>query len=95
MRSEFENISVLPSVAKVFLHSEERRFGLPTGELSTKPFEIHTAFGPETSDDDLFSPIGEPLVMNTLEGGRSCVIAFGQTGSGKTHTSRGLVSRCQ
>jgi Cdc6-like AAA superfamily ATPase len=91
VRSEFENVSVQPSAAKVFLHSEERRFGLPTGELSTKAFEVHTALGPETSDDALFSTLGEPLVLNTLEGGRSCVIAYGQTGSGKTHTSRGLV----
>lgn len=93
VRLEFENVTVLTQATEVFLHSEVRRFGSPTGALSTKSYELQQALGPETSDDELFTNLGAPLVDSALEGGRSCVIAFGQTGSGKTHTSRELVRK--
>lgn len=75
---------------EVFCLSEERKIGAPTGEIAVTPFELHGAFGSESTTEEVYARSVEPLVRLALGGGLGTVIAYGQTGSGKTHTMQGL-----
>lgn len=48
-------------------------------------------FGPETSQEQLFSECGIPsLIEKVVEGYHATIFAYGQTGSGKTYTMEGF-----
>lgn len=53
----------------------------------TSSHEFDRAFGPEHSEDEVFSELA-PLARDAVAGVRATVLAYGQTGSGKTHTMR-------
>eukprot|EP00929_Paragymnodinium_shiwhaense_P091449 TRINITY_DN51404_c0_g2_i1.p1 TRINITY_DN51404_c0_g2~~TRINITY_DN51404_c0_g2_i1.p1 ORF type:complete len:1669 (+),score=439.28 TRINITY_DN51404_c0_g2_i1:162-5168(+) len=49
-------------------------------------FTFDHAFGPEATQEDVYSQCVEPLVDATFEGVHGTLLAYGQTGSGKTYT---------
>jgi hypothetical protein len=51
------------------------------------------AFGPTTTQQQLFDHIGKEVVDSLASGYNASVFAYGQTGSGKTHTMEGDLSR--
>ena len=76
---------------EVLLHENKQRVdsrGQFTA-LSTHRFGFDNAFGPETSNDQIYRGAVQPLVAAAFGGGRSTVFAYGQTGSGKTFTMLG------
>ncbi|CAK88942.1 unnamed protein product (macronuclear) [Paramecium tetraurelia] len=54
-----------------------------------KFFSFDNVAGPDTTQEDIFSMIGEQQASNCLEGYNGCVFVYGQTGSGKTYTMTG------
>jgi DNA replication protein DnaC len=52
-------------------------------------FRFDHVYASESTQEELYNDIGEPVVEQTLEGFNSTVFAYGQTGSGKTHTMMG------
>jgi len=40
-----------------------------------------------SSQSDVYSAIGQPLLTKVLEGYNACLLAYGQTGSGKSYRS--------
>jgi len=52
-------------------------------------FPCTKAFGEDTTQDEMYSRVAQPMVQNAARGGISTIFMFGQTGSGKTHTMTG------
>eukprot|EP00471_Norrisiella_sphaerica_P009438 CAMPEP_0184503716 /NCGR_PEP_ID=MMETSP0113_2-20130426/52057_1 /TAXON_ID=91329 /ORGANISM="Norrisiella sphaerica, Strain BC52" /LENGTH=959 /DNA_ID=CAMNT_0026893265 /DNA_START=365 /DNA_END=3244 /DNA_ORIENTATION=+ len=53
-----------------------------------KSFELDRVFGPEDTQEDVYSAC-EPILVTCMEGHNVCVYAYGQTNSGKTYTMEG------
>eukprot|EP00760_Papus_ankaliazontas_P016349 PhM_4_TR16789/c1_g1_i2/m.103420 len=47
------------------------------------------AFGPQTTQEDMFDHIGKEVVDSLASGYNASLFAYGQTGSGKTYTMEG------
>ncbi len=47
------------------------------------------AFGPNSTQDDVFDHAAKPIVDAVLDGYNGTIFAYGQTGSGKTFTMEG------
>ena len=56
---------------------------------ATRKFEFDGSFGGSSTQADVFSDVGAPVVRAVLQGYHGCVFAYGQTGSGKTHSMIG------
>lgn len=52
-------------------------------------FHYDHCFGPDSTQDQLFSTVGKPLTASVAAGYNGTIFAYGQTGSGKTHTILG------
>lgn len=71
----------------------ERKFKVDgiTKCLESHQFEFDRVFDEDSSTDDVYSTVAQPLVPWIIEaGGRATLFAYGQTGSGKTHTMTGI-----
>lgn len=53
-------------------------------------FAFDTVFGADSSQEQVYSYTGKPLVLNVLEGYNATILAYGQTGSGKTFSMEGF-----
>ena len=49
-------------------------------------FDFDWAFGPNSTQREVYDAMCRPLIENIFEGFNATVFAYGQTGSGKTHT---------
>eukprot|EP00913_Durusdinium_trenchii_P003781 g3502.t1 len=47
-------------------------------------FRLDTAFGEETTQDEVYEKVGRPVVEDVLSGYNGTILAYGPTGSGKT-----------
>jgi kinesin family protein 2/24 len=65
--------------------------GTPSLDKST--FAFDKFFGATSTDDELYTSLGRPLVHRAIQGQIGVMFAYGQTGSGKTHTMGGLLRR--
>ncbi|CAD2221041.1 kinesin [Angomonas deanei] len=54
-----------------------------------KTFTLDRIFGEPTTQEDLFTYVGMPIVKHVLQGYNGSVLSYGQTGSGKTHSMFG------
>ena len=52
-------------------------------------FSFDRAYGPDTTQLELYTTAVRPVVLNILEGYNGSIIAYGQTSSGKTYTMEG------
>ncbi len=55
----------------------------------TSEYCFDQAFDHASSQTDVYTEVGAPLVDHVLRGYNACCFAFGQTGSGKTHSLYG------
>lgn len=46
-------------------------------------------FDMDSTQEDVFDKVGEPVLKNILDGFNGTIMAYGQTSSGKTHTMQG------
>jgi len=67
----------------------EDRKTLVVDGATSQDFHYDHCFGPESTQDQLFSTVGEPLTASVADGYNGTIFAYGQTGSGKTHTILG------
>ncbi|KAI9323646.1 P-loop containing nucleoside triphosphate hydrolase protein, partial [Dichotomocladium elegans] len=51
-----------------------------------KSFQFDHVFRPSSTQDEIFSSVGEKLVRTFVEGYNVTILAYGQTSSGKTYT---------
>ena len=58
--------------------------GVAQAAASVRKFEFDGSFGGSSTQADVFSDVGAPVVRAVLQGYHGCVFAYGQTGSGKT-----------
>ena len=58
--------------------------GVAAAAAATRKFEFDGSFGGSSTQADVFSDVGAPVVRAVLQGYHGCVFAYGQTGSGKT-----------
>ena len=58
--------------------------GVAQAAAATRKFEFDGSFGGSSTQADVFSDVGAPVVRAVLQGYHGCVFAYGQTGSGKT-----------
>lgn len=56
---------------------------------TAKKFTFDRAFGPKSSQGDVYQVVVAPLITEVLSGYNCTVFAYGQTGTGKTHTMIG------
>ncbi|CAD6188063.1 unnamed protein product [Caenorhabditis auriculariae] len=76
--------------SEAVLEVEHRRvLRLKADPRNPKVFELHQAFGPDKTQDEIFKTVGKRVVDGCLEGINGTIFAYGQTGSGKTHTMIG------
>jgi len=54
-----------------------------------KPFTFDYVFDLNSTQDEVFQPLGEDLLSSAFEGYNGCLFAYGQTGSGKSYTMLG------
>ena len=66
--------------------------GVAQAAAATRKFEFDGSFGGSSTQADVFSDVGAPVVRAVLQGYHGCIFAYGQTGSGKTHTIMGTTS---
>ncbi|KAI3425840.1 hypothetical protein D9Q98_007814 [Chlorella vulgaris] len=52
-------------------------------------FGFDRVYGPESTQEDVYSQSARPAVQNVLQGFNASIIANGQTGTGKTYTMEG------
>jgi hypothetical protein len=58
--------------------------GVAQAAASTRKFDFDGSFGGDSTQADVFSDVGAPVVRAVLQGYHGCIFAYGQTGSGKT-----------
>ena len=46
-------------------------------------------FDMDSTQEDVFQKVGQPVLNNILDGFNGTILAYGQTSSGKTHTMQG------
>ena len=56
------------------------------------PFSFDHAFDSESSQQEVYKAIGEPLIAKAFSGFNSTLLAYGQTGSGKSYSMSGTVA---
>jgi len=61
-------------------------------EESLKVFTYDHAFGPTSSQSDIYNVVTKPVVDGVLQGIHGSILAYGQTGTGKTYTM-GILDR--
>ncbi|KAG4439077.1 hypothetical protein IFR05_005419 [Cadophora sp. M221] len=61
--------------------------------VNTSSFQVDKLYGPESTSDQIYDDLCEPLVPWAWGGGVSTLFAYGQTGSGKTFTLDALERR--
>ena len=76
------SIISVPSHEVGLLH---REFVLKNGINTPMSFELDRMFTSNTTQRDLYAEM-EELVLSSLDGYNSCLMAFGQNGCGKTHS---------
>ena len=72
-----------PKGKLLYLHDSEKKV--------KSEFLFDTVLPSATSQADLFTTVGHPLVQHVLSGHNACCFAYGSTGSGKTHSIHGQV----
>ena len=55
-------------------------------------FTFDSTFDSDSTQDEVFERVTQPLIKSCLEGHNATILAYGQTGSGKTHTILGNTS---
>ncbi|CAM9858453.1 unnamed protein product, partial [Heterosigma akashiwo] len=53
-------------------------------------FTFDHSYYEESTSEDVYKGVGQPMVEKSLEGFNSTIFAYGQTGSGKTYTMMGV-----
>lgn len=51
-----------------------------------REFTFNHAFSDDSSQEQIYNELVQPIVGKVIEGYNGCVMAYGQTGSGKTYT---------
>ena len=75
---------------KVFIHiPEELRQGYINNMKKSYEFKFTGIFEPKSTQEQIFSKLGNKVINNSLEGYNSTIFCYGQTGSGKTYTMCG------
>ena len=54
-----------------------------------KVFTYDHAYDMDSTQDQVYQDIGEPLIQKSIDGFNGTIFAYGQTGSGKTHSMMG------
>jgi hypothetical protein len=62
--------------------------------LSEVAYQYDHAFGPNATQEEVYTQAVAPICHAVIQGYNGAVIAYGQTGSGKTHTMVGN-GRCK
>ena len=75
---------------KVIVHDCKLRVDGITKYLDNQQFEFDHSFGENSSTDEVYFYVAQPLVSYVCRGGRATCFAYGQTGSGKTYTMVGI-----
>ncbi len=77
------------------VHVLEPRFTVRNvAKLMPTSYKVDLAFGPETTNDEIYERMSDKKIIETgLKGGISTIFAYGQTGSGKTFTITGLLGK--
>jgi hypothetical protein len=52
-------------------------------------FMFDSIFEMDSTQEEVFEKVGQPVLDNILEGFHGTIMAYGQTSSGKTHTMQG------
>ncbi|XP_023199059.1 kinesin-like protein KIF27 [Xiphophorus maculatus] len=88
-------VRIRPLLRKELLHQHQvcvRVVPSGSGQVrlgSDRLFSFDHAFGPTTSQDEVYESCVQPLVESLLDGYNATVFCYGQTGSGKTYTLGG------
>uniref|UniRef100_A0A8C6T9L7 Kinesin motor domain-containing protein n=1 Tax=Neogobius melanostomus TaxID=47308 RepID=A0A8C6T9L7_9GOBI len=87
-------VRIRPLLAKEVLHRHQVCVRVVPGSSqvmlgSDRLFSFEHAFGPESSQDQVYEACVRPLLDTLLEGYNATVFCYGQTGSGKTYTLEG------
>ena len=80
---------------------EEMRKGYVNNLKKSYEFKFNEIFNQDTTQEEIFTNIGQKVIKNSLQGYNNTVFCYGQTGSGKTFTmcgskvwkERGLIPR--
>jgi kinesin family protein 2/24 len=78
--------AVLVERDRMTLHNCLFHADLKTAYVQHSDMPFDAAFGPTTTNAQVFERGVDPLVRHALEGGLGTLFMFGQTGSGKTYT---------
>mmetsp|Transcript_47141 Transcript_47141/g.121827 ORF Transcript_47141/g.121827 Transcript_47141/m.121827 type:complete len:1136 (-) Transcript_47141:275-3682(-) len=88
MNEEEKKKDGLPIVA--VRHNNQVAISTHSGQRKVqKAYTFDTAYGPETTQEDLYDHSIRPIVDEVLNGYNCTVFAYGQTGTGKTFTMEG------
>ena len=75
---------------KIFIHiPDDLRQGYINNMKKLYEFKFTGIFEPKTTQEQIFSKLGNKVIINSLEGYNSTIFCYGQTGSGKTYTMCG------
>lgn len=76
---------VIPRTA-LHLVPDEPQIIIGKDEASQKSFTFDYVYGPNCSQNEIYSDLAAPLVNQFLQGFNATILAYGQTFSGKTYT---------
>ena len=87
-------VRVRPLLPKEVLHNQQVCIRVVPGSSlvmlgSDRLFSFDHAFGPTSSQDEVYESCVLPLVETLLDGYNATAFCYGQTGSGKTYTLGG------
>lgn len=97
MNNDGENISVAVRLRPMIEKELTARYWPRWGTLDSNVYEIDGSrkfvfdkvYSIQTTTEDIYEDIGEPVVIKCMEGFNGCIFCYGQTGSGKTFTMYG------
>lgn len=77
-------VTVERTAPMVHLHQPD-----PGVKEAPKSYTFDHVFGTESTQQEVYDAIGQPIVESIIAGYNGTIFAYGQTGTGKTHTMDG------
>ncbi|KAI9272783.1 P-loop containing nucleoside triphosphate hydrolase protein [Phascolomyces articulosus] len=89
LRCRGRNEHEIAANSPVILEAKRRRDAVLRNTGKDKEYSFDRVFGPESTQEEVYKEVAQPILDEVLMGYNCTIFAYGQTGTGKTYTMEG------
>ncbi|KAI9497617.1 P-loop containing nucleoside triphosphate hydrolase protein [Zychaea mexicana] len=89
LRCRGRNEQEIAANSPVILEAKRRRDVVLRNTGKDKDYSFDRVFGPESTQEEIYGEVAQPILDEVLMGYNCTIFAYGQTGTGKTYTMEG------